>query len=168
MFAQALLRLSQDTNNVVDYWIFYYMIKNMKCIDWLINHILVCQKMATLTHFYPYLKYSFCLIFLVASILLREGITYMNKWITICFNGIFVKFVIILLNTYFFLQIGECRFQSTNSRWSINLDGETNVECNNEEFCLAAANLDRSDCEYRIKPLREDGFGAEVFGLSLG
>ena len=68
-----------------------------------------------------------------------------------------------------FLRIGECRFQNTNSRWSVNLEGGTNdVECNNEEFCLATANLDRSDCEYSIKQLREDGFGAEVFGLSLG
>ena len=66
------------------------------------------------------------------------------------------------------LQIGECRFQSTNSRWSVNLEGTKDVECNNEEFCLAAANLDRSDCEYTLKQLREDGFGAEVFGLSLG
>ena len=66
------------------------------------------------------------------------------------------------------LQIGECRFQGTNSRWSVNLEGTKEVECNNEEFCLAAANLDRSDCEYSIIPLREDGFGAEVFGLSLG
>ena len=66
------------------------------------------------------------------------------------------------------LQIGECRFQSTNSRWSVNLEGPTDVECNNEEFCLAAANLDRSDCEYSIEQLREDGFGAEVFGLHLG
>ena len=138
----------------------------MKCIKWRIDHILVCQKMATLTHFYPYLKSSFCLIFLVASILLREGIGYINKWISNCFD-VFVKFVIILLNDIF-LQIGECRFQNTNSRWSINSDRKTDVECNNEEFCLAAANLDRSDCEYSIKPLREDGFGAEVFGLSLG
>ena len=62
----------------------------------------------------------------------------------------------------------ECRFQDTNSRWNVLKNTQTGDNCNNEEFCQAAADLSGGDCEYILKPLREDAFGAEVFGLSLG
>ena len=44
--------------------------------------------------------------------------------------------------------------------------GEDN--CNNEEFCQAAAQMSDNGCNYAIKPIKSDSFGAEVSGVTLG
>ena len=62
----------------------------------------------------------------------------------------------------------ECRFQDTNSRWTVNQQSNIEDGCNNEEFCKTAAHLENDDCNYHIKPIKNDNFGAEVSGLSLG
>ena len=40
--------------------------------------------------------------------------------------------------------------------------------CNDEEFCQTTAHLKNDGCNYSIKPLKTDSFGAEVSGITLG
>ena len=50
----------------------------------------------------------------------------------------------------------------------MNKQSNIEVDCNNDEFCQTAAHLENDDCNYHIKPIKDDDFGAEVSGLSLG
>ena len=40
--------------------------------------------------------------------------------------------------------------------------------CNDEEVCTTTAHLKNDGCNYSIKPLETDNFGAEVSGITLG
>ena len=50
------------------------------------------------------------------------------------------------------------------------MDSKENIEddCNNDVFCQTATNLKNDDCNYSIKSLKMENFGAEVSGLVLG
>ena len=65
-------------------------------------------------------------------------------------------------------MLGECRFQDTNSRWTMSVEENVANGCNDEEFCQTAAHLKNDGCNYSIKPLKTDSFGAEVSGITLG
>ena len=40
--------------------------------------------------------------------------------------------------------------------------------CNGEEFCQTTAHLENDVCNYSIRTLETDNFGAEVSGITLG
>ena len=65
-------------------------------------------------------------------------------------------------------MLGECRFQDTNSRWTMSVEENIVNGCNDEEVCTTTAHLKNDGCNYSIKQLETDNFGAEVSGITLG